>query len=488
MRRSLTLLIAVLTVLMGTITTVSAQDATPTAGATGGAVIYGADGQPEAEAVVHSVIDPFEDYDPSSSPDRGMHFVAAIVTISAVAERTVDVSSFSFYLVDTEGFSYPVTFLFRTTESTNALPDFNGGTIEPGQSMSGAMFFQVVDGAAPALIYYQPSFDRVVTLTDLRDAAVAEGDAVEVIDAGGRPFATMTVEETIIPVEDYETSSAPKRGFEFAGVNVTIENTGETDLEVDPFTFTLVDDLGFSYTAYGAFRTADGEAAMPSLQSTTLAAGESVTGLLTYSVLAGTKPGFVYYAPSFDRQVRLAEYGDAQAPAPTGDMPDFPAVDPGTDPGTSDPGTDEPGTDEPVTVTEGCEGVIEWGTATIATLGESFGVFDFVSGIESGDFSSLDAAEVRTGAETMAGAAETQGNIDTPEVAQDAQDALIAFYTDGASKLEALADAIEGGDEAEISAAGAAFMDVMAAFDEGSDLANTFDALTEACPELDSVG
>ena len=340
MRRWLSLLAVVMALLAGSLSTVSAQDpATPAAGEEATAsVIYGADGEPEGEVTVSSVVDPFEDFDPSSAPQRGFHYVMAIVTITATADRPVEANSYGFYTVDTDGFMNPVTYLYRAQESTDAIPDLVSGTIEAGQSMSGAVFFMALDGTSTALVLYQPSYDRLITAADLRESAVSEGDPVDFLTSDGTPAATITVDGTTSPLKDF--SSPPQRGFEFLGVSVTIENTGTQPLQVDPYTFAVTNAEGFVYNYYGAYRTEEGEAQEPSLASAELAAGESVSGLISFQVLAGTEIGVVYYQPSSDRHIRLAEYGDKQAPKPTGTPP---ASNPNPNPGETATADETPG-------------------------------------------------------------------------------------------------------------------------------------------------
>lgn len=64
---------------------------------------------------------------------------------------------------------------------------------------------------------------------------------------------------------------------------------------------------------------------MPTLSPRHVAAGESVTGFLSPTPCsAGTKPSLISaFGPLVRSPIRLAEYGDAEAPAPTGDMPNF---------------------------------------------------------------------------------------------------------------------------------------------------------------------
>lgn len=501
MHRVFTLLAIVLALVTGltgslaaissiSVQTVQAQtdDATPSTDESGAVTIYGSDGEPAGEIVVEAIVDPFEDFDPSFSPRRGFYYVMAGITVTA-GDAALEANAYNFSLVGAEGFVYTTTFAYRSTEDTDALPDFTGGTIEAGQSLSGVIFFEVLNGTTAAYITYQPTYEMMITIADLRDAPVAEGDTVEYISNSNQPLATFTVDELISPLEDYESNYAPDRGFEYAGAVMTIENTGSAPLEIEPFNFQLVDAQGFIfYTSY-AIRTDDAEAEVPTLASAELAAGETVTGVLVFEVLAGTEVGLIYFTPSFDRQIRLAEYGDQQAPAPSDSPDDIPVnPNPGTTGSDDDDPAETPEPDEtpvPQASDEECEPVLEWGEATIIQIEALNIAYEAVIPGLTGE--ALDVDAVRDAADTVADAADEQADIDTPDLAEDANDALIALLDEAASALDDIADAVEAGDDAAIDAAVEAFFEI--GTDEGPGSINqTFEDLSEACPALDELG
>lgn len=474
MLRCFSLLVVVMALLANSLGAVSAQDpATPGPGSATSSIIYGSDGQPEGEISVSSVVDPFEDYDSGGAPQRGFHYVMAVVTMTSTGDAPLEAAAYSFYAVDQEGFQYSPTYLYRDSAAMEATPDFAGGTIEPGQSMSGAVFFQLLDNTAVGLILYQPSYESLVTAADLREDPVKEGDPVEIVNSDGSPGGTITMVETIEPLDG--VTSSPERGFEFVGISVTIENGGDAPLAIEPYSFYITDEEGFIYTSYGAYRDEAAEADLPSLPyGAVVEPGASITGVVTYQILSGTQIGLIYYAPSFDRHVRLAEYADERAPGLSGEEPTF-EVTPEAE-------------DTPVATSPGCEGVIEWAEASIPLIfawsGAFFAVADFVDNGGSG----LSPADARDAADAAADLADAQEEIDVPDIAQEGHDALITLFERTATALDDLATALEDGDDAGIDAARSDLSAIATAADDGGEFDSAFTTLEEQCPEIDSVG
>ncbi|MGH2559662.1 MAG: DUF4352 domain-containing protein [Thermomicrobiales bacterium] len=163
---------------VGSVGAVNAQDATPEApqtgpagDATGGdpavgeaAIYVNEQGDEVAQVTVDEVIDPFEDYDEGSGPERGSRFVAIRLTIEATGEDAVEVSTFDFGLQDSQGFFVGDSLVFRTEEQEAADPELEDANLAPGDSVSGLMFFSVFADNDVDHIFWQPDSGRLITV------------------------------------------------------------------------------------------------------------------------------------------------------------------------------------------------------------------------------------------------------------------------------------------------------------------------------------
>jgi len=486
-RRFFSLIAVAFSLLAGTFSVAFAQDtASPTAnnGQQTPGVVYNSDGTEEAQVSTTSIVDPFQDFDPSSAPQRGFHFVLVDVSVTATGDHDVDVSSSGFQLVDTDGFSYYQSYVYRTEAATTADPDFAGGTLTAGDTMTGAIAFQVLDGTHPALLDYQPSYDRLVTAGDWRESAVAPGDAVETIASDGTPWVTITVGDVVDPVKDFDPSSPPQRGFEYIGVNVTIENTSNAAQEVDAYNFNFVDEEGFLTTSYGAYRTTEGEAAMPSLQSSNqLDPGASVTGLLTFQVLAGTKPGLLFFAPTSDRHIRVAEWNASASNAtPTaGKTPAVPPVNSNRTPTAE-------ATDEATQTADfgdiDCGDVLSWAKASVPGLTTWGDEVSAVGTVLQG--AKVNSADIRTSADKISNLADDQENIDVPQGVEDLNGLVVQAYRDTVDSLNKLADAVDANDTPALLQSAQDILEISGRFQTG-EIGNQLNALGTACPALQGL-
>jgi hypothetical protein len=180
--RQLVQIVALLVALLaGSSATALAQQATPKAGnggtnavgdpLVGSTVPYiGSDGKEIAKVTVEDFTDPFEDYDPSSAPERGDRFVSIHVTIDNTGTRSLDYSTSDYLLQDDQGFLYGSTFITRDESTEKKDPDLESDTLAAGDTVSGFLAFEVLTDANLVRLYYSPESSRLITLADLRES------------------------------------------------------------------------------------------------------------------------------------------------------------------------------------------------------------------------------------------------------------------------------------------------------------------------------
>ncbi len=132
--------------------------------------VRGNDGSDVADVTVTTITDPFTDYDAGSPPQRGNHYVLVTLTITNTGVRPLEVNPGAYYLVDADGFLMRSTSVYR---DTSLLPDLQYGELAPGDSVSGAVGFEVLNGVTLTGVVYAPQSDRMLTIADLTMAPSA---------------------------------------------------------------------------------------------------------------------------------------------------------------------------------------------------------------------------------------------------------------------------------------------------------------------------
>jgi hypothetical protein len=138
-------------------------------------------------------------------------------------------------------------------------------------------------------------------------AGATAADPVIVVNDQGEEIAQVTVEEIIDPFDGYEEGYEPDRGTRYVAVRLTIEATGEDPVPVSTTDISLQDSEGFWLGNAAVTRSAEQESADPSLEDTELAPGDSVTGILTYVTFEENEVDQVFWQPSGDRLITLAD-------------------------------------------------------------------------------------------------------------------------------------------------------------------------------------
>lgn len=425
----------------------------------------GSSGSEVATITVDDIIDPFEDVDPSSTPDRGFHYVALTVTVENTGNAPVNVDPYAFNLVDADGFVSRTAYLYRSTEQTTANPDLVSGEVAAGDTVSGLVGFQVLNGTTPQRVVFNPDSTQLLTLVDQRESRVALGTPVTILGSDGAEVGEVTVNQVFDPFEDYDPSYSPDRGFHFVVIDVSVENTGGRPLSLSTSSFYVVDAEGF-YT-YATYLYRGDSATPPDFEGGDLAPGDTMTGVIPFQVLNGTEVGSILFSNSlYEQQTIVGE------PAAGGDVVAVERSTPTPAPTATNP--------------EDCEGLADWFAPTFARLTEMTTLLTPIGITAATSPGELEVADLQQAADRVNEIAKEQRDAKPPKAGVALNDALVDAYTGVGTALDDLAEAVDGGDSAAIDTAIKALSASGDIFN-GDEFNQLADDLLTACPELESL-
>ena len=382
------------------------------------ATVYGANGEPIGEVKVTAITDPFEDYDPvSSQPPRGYHWAQVAVSLSA-GSQVLPVNYSGFTMVDNEGFVAYQGYVSRSAESAAAQPDLQTNQVEPGQTSTGVIFFQVFGDSTISLIEYAPTYEQSVVVVDQREARVAPGDVVAWNAGNGAPLGELSLSGVVDPLQDFDPSYPPQRGFRYVGVAVSFTSLGTRPVTISSYSFSVIDHEGFVSSTAGVYRTAEGTAALPDLPYTEVAPGARISGVVTFQLISGATIKDVIFAPQGDRRLRIAEF-DRGA---TYTQPELTPV-------------------ATVVVDPACEAVLVWADQIINALAPLSDAFELVDQVSEGG--TVEPQALRDAADLFDEVADALDDLDTPEAAQATSEQYAAALHGAADGIRTLADDVE---------------------------------------------
>ena len=480
--RGLLTLLAVLALVATTSAGALAQDATPGASpvATEGGpslgdavVLFDNRGNEVAQVAVLEVTDPFEDT--TSGAQRGYHYVAVELVVENLTDDVYEVNTFDIRIVDGEGTIYSHTFVSRSEESVATVAELEAVELEAGAATSGLLIYEIVDGATPAMVANTNGYESFTLLANLREAVPAEGEATTLYDERGDEVGTVALDEVLPALEDESDSFDAGRGETVLGAVVTVENTGDSPITADPYSMYVVDEFGYLYSSTSFFRDEEETADLPDLPTEEIEAGESASGLVAFTLPTEVQVSYILYVPAGSQLFVVAQLGDG--PVISGDvLTPVPVEDDGTDEPVevdADEATPEPSAE--------CAELTDWAEGT----SENVSVLEESEIFQADSPADLTPSDLRDAADELREAADAQGELDVPELAGDANDAVVTFLETFAEVLEEGADEVEGGADPE-----EVFSDEL--FAEDSNLGEAITGLTEAqielaeaCPDLD---
>jgi hypothetical protein len=178
MRRSLAVLMLVLGVLIGggaapvVATATQPDQATPAANRArpviGDPVRYISESGSEIGSLkVVEMVRPWDEFGEYYAPDSGTEYVAFVIEVTHLGSRgDLIVRADDFRLQDVDGFLYSRAWVDSGSGATYVPSDPEIG-IAPGDTAEIVVVYQVLSGVDLSAIFWQPDYQRLITLADL---------------------------------------------------------------------------------------------------------------------------------------------------------------------------------------------------------------------------------------------------------------------------------------------------------------------------------
>ena len=249
---------------------------------------------------------------------------------------------------------------------------------------------------------------------------------------------------------------------------------------------------GFAATDASVYRTKDATTAKPDLEyGASIDPGKSVTGIVSFQVLKGSKINQVFYAPN-DRFVEVLNLGGkgVQTTATPGPQASPVASGAGnaSDAGNgSDSGNASEVATPDVTGVD-CDAVIKWANiAIVGTLPVFTQIVTDTVTWQASPNSPIDTAKVRADAKLLNDTLDSIDGIDVPDHVGPLSDAYKGILKSFADDLTKLAADLDAKDTTAVKADLDAIGKVADAFNDPS-ISALGDALGSACPNLENLG
>ena len=154
---------------------------------------------------------------------------------------------------------------------------------------------------APGLVSAQSG----TPATDATGGGIPVGTSVPYIGSDGAKIGTITVNSITDPFNGYAQSYAPQRGYHYAAVEFTVTNDSNRPFEVNPSSFMAVDSDGFVAEQPYVSLTDTATTVLDYIDA--LAPGDSVTGVIVYSLFGQATIQGIFFSPNYDRIVTVLD-------------------------------------------------------------------------------------------------------------------------------------------------------------------------------------
>lgn len=187
--------------------------------------LYTSDYAEEATVTTEDVVDNFDDLAKGAKPQSGLKFVGVTVTFENTGEEAFTPIPGSVFLGTTDGiFWAPETSIDRSADAIDETPDLANDPVDPGDSVTGFVGFQIPKDREIAYVMYLPDTTRLIRIydADAGDSGTPTVDDTSKNDGGLGPIGG----KTPTPSDNGSTNT----GDECAGAadwqDVTLETLG----------------------------------------------------------------------------------------------------------------------------------------------------------------------------------------------------------------------------------------------------------------------
>lgn len=126
-------------------------------------------GSRTAELTLTEVILPWDEYSEYYEPDPGAHYVAFRIEITNFGTRgSLVVRADDFRVQDVDGFFYSRS-IMEAAEGATVVPTESDVAIGPDETGELIVVYAVLDGVELSHLFWQPDYDRLLTIANLDD-------------------------------------------------------------------------------------------------------------------------------------------------------------------------------------------------------------------------------------------------------------------------------------------------------------------------------
>jgi hypothetical protein len=152
------------------------------------------------------------------------------------------------------------------------------------------------------------------SLVAAQEAAPGIGTPVPYTDPEGVTHGTVTIDEVADPFEDFDPERPPEPGTRYVLLTVAFEAAADQTFEPQAYQVIPQDANGFLWTSGFVPRPAD--VVIPDLQGQPLAPGNRISGVVGYIVPEDAVLDRIWFSPTSDHTVLLADLAPGAGPAP----------------------------------------------------------------------------------------------------------------------------------------------------------------------------